>query len=107
MLFLLYIYLNDIHRVSNLLKFHLFTDDTSLLFPHKEEHVIEEIVKQEHKQVNNWLSENKGALDKNPMLTNVYEKKNYPKYSRTNGGIVSFIHPLAELAIEHFLLNSL
>ena len=62
-LFLLYIYLNDIHRVSNLLKFHLFTDDTSLLFPHKEEHVIEEIVKQEHKQVNNWISENKISLN--------------------------------------------
>ena len=65
LLFLIYIY--DIHRVSKLLKFHLFADDTSLLFPHREEHVIEEIVNQDLKQVNNWLSANKLSLNVKKM----------------------------------------
>ena len=57
------IYINDIHRVSELLNFHLFADDTSLLFSHREEQVIEGIVNQELKQVNNWLSANKQSLN--------------------------------------------
>ena len=57
------IYINDIHRVSELLNFHLFADDTSLLFSHREEQVIEGIVNQELKQVNNWLIANKLSLN--------------------------------------------
>ena len=52
------------YRVSKLLKFHLFADDTSLLISHQEEHhVREEIANQELKQVNNSLSTNKLSLN--------------------------------------------
>ena len=57
------IYINDIHRVSELLNFHIFADDTNLLFSHREEQFIESIVNQELKQVNNWLSANKLSLN--------------------------------------------
>ena len=56
------IYINDIQRVSELLNFHLFADDTSL-FSHREGQFIESIVNQELKQVNNWLSANKLSLN--------------------------------------------
>ena len=54
---------NDLHRIPSLLKFHLFADDTSLVFSHKDEKVIENTVNGELKQVANWLSANKLSLN--------------------------------------------
>ena len=44
LLFLLYI--NDIHKTSNILKFHLFADDTSILYSHNDINNIETVINQ-------------------------------------------------------------
>ena len=45
LLFLMYI--NDISRTSNLLKFHLFADDTSIFYSDKDVNQIERVVNKE------------------------------------------------------------
>ena len=61
--FFFLIYINDLHRISSILNFHLFADDTSLVFSHKDEKVIENTVNEELKLVANWLSANKSSLN--------------------------------------------
>ena len=57
------IYINDIYRISTVLKFHLFADDTSILFSHKDEKIIENKINNELIQVANWLGANKLSLN--------------------------------------------
>ena len=56
------IYINDIHRTSNLLKFHLFADDTCIFSSNKNVEIMEENLN-ELKSVSCWLSANKLSLN--------------------------------------------
>ena len=57
------IYINDIEESSKILKFHLFADDTSTLFTHKDLKVIESTYNTELKKVSQWLIANKLSLN--------------------------------------------
>ena len=57
------IYINDISRTSNILKFHLFVDDTSILYSDKDVNCIEKLVNEEIGLVAQWLSANKLSLN--------------------------------------------
>ena len=57
------IYINDIYRTSNILKFHLFADDTSIFFSNKDVHTIKSVVNKELCSVSHWLSANKLSLN--------------------------------------------
>ena len=56
------IYINDMSRTSNLLKFHLFADDTSICYSAKDVNQIERVVNKELALVAQWLSTNKLSL---------------------------------------------
>ena len=75
LLFLLYI--NDLPSCSNILKFHLFADDTSIFFSHTNAKDLESIVNQELKIVSTWLSANRLTLnvDKSNFLIISNKKK--------------------------------
>ena len=60
LLFLLYV--NDIHRCSNKLRFYLFADDTNILYADKNLRDLETIVNIELQNVYNWLTANKLTL---------------------------------------------
>ena len=57
------IYINDIYRLSKLLKFHLFADDTSIFFSNRDPKTIEKTMNQELSCVSNWLNANKLSLN--------------------------------------------
>ena len=61
LLFLLYI--NDITSSSTLLKFHLFADDTNILYSNKCHKTLERVVNQELRKVQEWLFANKLTLN--------------------------------------------
>ena len=77
LLFLLYI--NDLPSCSKILKFHLFADDTSIFYSHKNAKDLEYIVNLELKNVSTWLSANRLSLnvDKSNFLTISKKKKTY------------------------------
>ena len=57
LLFLLYV--NDIHRCSNKLRFYLFADDTNILYADKNLKDLEKTVNNELQNLYNWLTANK------------------------------------------------
>ena len=57
------IYINNISRISNLLRFHLFADDTSIFYSDKDVNQIERVVNKELCLVAQWLSANKLSLN--------------------------------------------
>ena len=57
------IYINDIYRTSQLLKVHLFADDTSIFYSNKDIKIIENVVNKEICSVAQWLSANKLSLN--------------------------------------------
>ena len=57
------IYINDIHRSSKILNFHLFADDTSIFFSNQDSRTIEKTMNQELSHVSNWLNANKLSLN--------------------------------------------
>lgn len=61
LLFLLYI--NDISVTSKILKFHLFADDTNILYANKSLKSIETVVNAELKKLHEWLIVNKLTLN--------------------------------------------
>ena len=61
LLFLLYI--NDIPKASKIMNFHLFADDTSLFYSHKNINVLEEVVNAELGCISDWLVANKLSLN--------------------------------------------
>jgi hypothetical protein len=61
LLFLLYI--NDIVKASNIFKFILFADDTSLYFSTKNPLIIQEIINHEMSNISDWLSANRLSLN--------------------------------------------
>ena len=61
LLFLLYVI--DIHRCSNKLRFYLFADDTNILYANKNLRDLETIVNIELQNVYNWLTASKLTLN--------------------------------------------
>ena len=57
------IYINDIHRCSNVFKFCLFADDTNLIYADKKLISLETVVNRELLSVCEWLSANKLSLN--------------------------------------------
>ena len=57
------IYINDIVNSSNIFKFILFADDTSLYYSCKNARTIEEIVNRELAKISDWLSANRLSLN--------------------------------------------
>ena len=60
-LFLLYI--NDFHKCSSLLDFHLFADDANLFYRHRDIAILRQHINTELKNVNRWLCSNKLSLN--------------------------------------------
>ena len=48
------IYINDIHKSSEILKFHLFADDTSIFYSHKDLSNVEITLNNELAKVSEW-----------------------------------------------------
>ena len=70
LLFLLYV--NDIHRCSNKLRFYLFADDTNILYADKNLKDLETTVNNELQNLYNWLTANKLTLNiKKIQLCNI------------------------------------
>ena len=63
--FNVYIYVNDIHRSSNKLRFYLFADDTNILYADKNLEDLETIVNNELQNLYDWLTANKLTLNIN------------------------------------------
>ena len=57
------IYINDFHNCSELLDFHLFADDASLFFKHKDINILESEINSELANVHIWLSATKLSLN--------------------------------------------
>ena len=75
MLFLLYV--NDIHRCSNKLRFYLFADDTNILYADKNLKDLGAIVNNELQNLYNWLTDNKLTLNFNKSNFVIFHP--YPK----------------------------
>ena len=76
LLFLLYI--NDIFVCSQKLDFHLFADDTSLLFSHKNLQTLEKTVNSELANISDWLLANKLSVNvskSNFLIINPHQKR--------------------------------
>ena len=69
------IYINDIAESSQLLVFHLFADDTSIFFKHKDVSQMEEILNTELEKVSNWLIANKLSLNVSKSNVLVFRSK--------------------------------
>ena len=57
------IYINDIHKSSEILKFHLFSDDTSIFYSHKDLRNVEMTLNNELIKVSEWFIANKLTLN--------------------------------------------
>ena len=80
-LFLLYI--NDIQHSSDILKFHLFADDTSTIYSHEDLKYIEKIYNKELAKVSEWLRINKltlNVLKSKVVVFHPKHKKNKANY---------------------------
>ena len=62
------LYLNDITKVSKLLKFIIFADDTNVFYSHKDTKMLTNIINNELKKLEVWFSVNKLSL--NVLKTN-------------------------------------
>ena len=57
------IYVNDIYQSSNKFSFHLFADDTNLIYSDKNPKTLESVVNEELLKVYDWLNANKLTLN--------------------------------------------
>ena len=73
--------INDFHNCSELLDFHLFADDASLFFKHKDINILESEINSELANVHNWLSANQLSLniEKSNLSFFIQCKKEFPK----------------------------
>ena len=63
LLFLMYV--NDLHKCSSVLAFHLFVDDTNIFLQDKNLHSLEFKLNEELHKVNQWLQLNRLSLNIN------------------------------------------
>ena len=75
------IYINDFHNCSELLDFHLFADDASLFFKHKDINILESEINSELANVHIWLSANQLSLniEKSNLSFFIQCKNEFPK----------------------------
>ena len=73
--------INDFHNCSELLDFHLFADDASLFFKHKDINILESEINSELANVHNWLSANQLSLniEKSNLSFFIQCKNEFPK----------------------------
>ena len=73
--------INDFHNYSELLDFHLFADDASLFFKHKDINILESEINSELANVHNWLSANQLSLniEKSNLSFFIQCKNEFPK----------------------------
>ena len=76
-------YLNDITNASNLLKFILFADDTTILCSHANIQELEKTLNHELSKLNNWFSANKLSLNV-AKTNNTIFKNNFKNRHRCN-----------------------
>ena len=57
------IYINDLYRSCNIIKFILFADDTTLLASNKDMHELPHTVNKELKVISEWLTANKLSIN--------------------------------------------
>jgi hypothetical protein len=57
------IYVNDIYQSSDKFSFHLFADDTNLIYSDKKTQTLESVVNEELFKVYDWLNANKLTLN--------------------------------------------
>ena len=57
------LYINDIHKCSSILDFHLFADDANLFFEHKNIADLQAVINEELSKVATWLYANKLSLN--------------------------------------------
>ena len=75
---LLLVYVNDIHRCSNKLRFYLFEDDTNILYADKTLKDLETIVNNDLQNLYDWLTANKLTVNINKsnfVIFPPYEKR--------------------------------
>ena len=66
------IYINDIYNSSKKLSFHLFADDTNLLYADKDLKSLESVTNIELQKVCDWLNANKLTINaKSPILSSL------------------------------------
>ena len=97
LLFLLYI--NDIPNSSSVLKFHLFADDTSIFFSHKDIKKLQDVLNQELNNVSEWLKANKLSLNVKKSNVLLFRAKNASKEKLIN--IMINNEPLEEKHIQN------
>ena len=96
LLFLLYI--NDIVHSSELLRFTLFADDTSLFYSHKSAQQATKILNDELAKISNWLAANKLSLNVGKSKLLVFNNKKNIKIDITLNG-----QPLQEVDHAKYL----
>ena len=72
------IYVNDMHRSSRKFNFHLFADDTNLLYAEKDLCKLEVVVNEELLKLCEWLNSNKLSLNvskSNFVIFHPYQRK--------------------------------
>ena len=79
LLFLLYI--NDIVHASNILKFILFADDTSIFLSHKNIHTLQSNFNNEIKLIFQWFNSNKLTINEKKTNFIIFTKKTFNKES--------------------------
>ena len=82
------IYINDITNASNILKFFLFADDTSIFFSHKDKKILESLVNVELNKLSDWLSANKLSLNMDKSNVLLFRPKNASQNLSSRGGSV-------------------
>ena len=78
------IYINDIYKLSEILQFRLFADDTSILYASKPIDVLEQTINSELINVSAWLMANKLSLN----------------VSKSNFLLISFRKPYRSVKLE-------
>ena len=107
LLFLLYV--NDIHRCSNKLRFYLFANDTNMLYADKNLKDLDTIVNNELQNLYDWLTANKLTLNINKsnfVIFHPYQKRlaYQPKLCMFDK-VVCIIPGRGHFLLSHFLLS--
>ena len=73
------IHINDIHKSSEILKFHLFADDTSIFCSHEGLRNVEMTLNNELIKVSEWLIANKFNVSESSFVIFHPLQKKFPK----------------------------
>ena len=82
------IYINDIYKSSDILQFHLFADDTSIFYPHKNLKNVEMTLNNELIKLSEWLIANKLTLNVSKSNFVIF----YPPQKKIHTNITLYIN---------------